>query len=218
LKKYPYTVVRWPEDRNGLLFGIVQSAFISNKIREVGEVIGTCTVCSGFKRIPNVKFHFKGTREECLERFSVLSDCYRQYFNDSSKTTRSDVKGHNHKPDFSKLERIEYLKLIKENATKDISADPRTVIDNAPVLSVEAAAKVTCVKNLIQSIHYARDKGQQRLPTANTRKDLIITDYFRITLSGMLFLFADTGSSDPNRILLFATLANIALMNEFSNW
>ena len=90
LKKYPYTVVRWPEDRNGLLFGIVQSAFISNKIREVGEVIGTCTVCSGFKRIPNVKFHFKGTREECLERFSVLSYCYRQYFNDSGKTTRPD--------------------------------------------------------------------------------------------------------------------------------
>jgi len=152
---------------------------------------------------------------KCGARVHTVGDEITYLFDPNES---DDVKGHNHKPDFSKLERIEYLKLIKENATKDISADPRTVIDNAPVLSVEAAAKVTREKNLIQSIHYARDKGQQRLPTANTRKDLIITDYFRITLSGMLFLFADTGSSDPNRILLFATLANIALMNEFSNW
>ncbi len=86
------------------------------------------------------------------------------------------------------------------------------------MLSEEAAAKVTRERNLIQSIHYLRDKDQKKLPVANTPKGLIITDYFRFTMTGILFLFADTGPCDPNRILLFATLANIALMNEYHNW
>lgn len=90
LKKNAFTLVRWPEDRNGLLFGIVPSVFISDKKIDKGEIIGTCTVfTSGFNRLHNVKFYLKGTRAQCLEKFNILTDCHRQYLNDLN-TIRPD--------------------------------------------------------------------------------------------------------------------------------
>ncbi len=134
-------------------------------------------------------------------------------------SNEDDIRCHNHKPDHTLLRRHQYTDEIKTAASVNITETPRTLITNAStILNEEEAAKVVRNDNITQSIHYAQKKNKHKLPVMHHRQDIILTDILMTTLTGLMFLFIDTGIEDVNRIIMFATIDNIRRLSEFNNW
>ena len=82
---------------------------------------------------------------------------------------------------------------------------------------LETSAKLVRDKNLTQQIHYLRTKDTEKGPVANTRLAIVVPAALTL-FRDMLFMFADSGQDDPMRILIFATMSNLDLLNQVQNW
>jgi len=47
---------------------------------------------------------------------------------------------------------------------------------------------------------------------------VVLIEILMITISGLMFLLADTDKDDPFRILLFASIINMNKLSEYNNW
>ncbi|CAF0796856.1 unnamed protein product [Brachionus calyciflorus] len=98
---------------------------------------------------------------------------------------------------------------------KETSDNPRTIIYKIQKsVSSDSAIKLTRPNAMTQIINRARNAF---IGSGNfiPRSDIEIPEGLKKTIdSGTLFLWDDSGPSDPNRIIIFSTEHNIDLMND----
>ena len=92
-------------------------------------------------------------------------------------------------------------------ARATISNDaPRTIMKNCQLkIDSESAVLMVRANSIRQRIVRIRAKKIDYGPNAQTLIEIIIPDALQLTYDEELFFLADSGFSDPERILIFAT-------------
>lgn len=135
--------------------------------------------------------------------------------------TRSDdcsvTRQHNHAPNDSDNEVYRVKEKIRKVA-KETVEKPRAILqESCSNLSEEATVTIGSYEANRQIIHRQRqlDSGSSRIDSLT---DFELNDESKKTLREDVFLLYDSGKEDSNRIIIFGTNANLALLEEFSNW
>ena len=84
---YPYSVVQWPNKKDGLLFGIVKTANLSKYHKDKNGK--RFVFVSLFNREYQSHLVSVGSYNECFDRFQLLSDGRRCSRSDSNSNWRS---------------------------------------------------------------------------------------------------------------------------------
>ena len=123
-----------------------------------------------------------------------------------------------HLPDPALPECFEALESTKEMA-KNTTENPRTIIKKSQLsFSEEAASKMTRQVNIRFMIKRIRSHKPTYGPNPATMADLVVPDPLKYTYNNELFLLADSGYGDDERIFLFATENNLKMLTSASEW
>ena len=131
---------------------------------------------------------------------------------------QSAVANKMHVPDPALMEVFITENEIKSRAqnTRD---QPRSIIKNSQIgLSKEASAKMKRAAALRAFINRIRSDKPTYGTNPTSLKGISIPDTLRYTYSNELFLLADSGNDDDERIFIFATENNLKLLTGSSEW
>lgn len=132
-----------------------------------------------------------------------------------------DPSEHLHEPDPVDVEVRKRMNLLRASALQNVSASNSTIIANTvgEIDSEAVKGKMPSVNLLRQRIAYARKAAGPSLPVNPTRREhLEIPDSLKKTVRDEPFVYYDSGVGDADRIIVFATAANIELLKECPEW
>jgi hypothetical protein len=126
---------------------------------------------------------------------------------------------HNHGPDPASNE----AQIVREKIRKSaVSSEerPRAIIQACSSnISEEACVQIQSYDAARRTIQRQRNKILTRNTTRNKNiSEIDINEEYKKTDRGENFLLYDSGNNDNNRIIMFGTARNIALLNEFPHW
>ena len=110
---------------------------------------------------------------------------------------------------------LEETKQMAKNTTEN----PRSIIKKAQLnLSDKAAAKMKRHKNITTMIGRIRSHKPTYGPNALSLADIVVPYPLQYTYNGELFLFADSGYGDSERIFVFTTEMNLKYLASATEW
>lgn len=133
--------------------------------------------------------------------------------------THKVTKEHNHGPCVEEREALVIKQNIKDMA-KTSDERPRSIIQQcSQEVSSEGAVLIQNYNAARMMIHRERKKMFQNGVTSATNiQEIEIPEEFKKTFRGDTFLLYDSGNDDQNRMIIFGTFNNLALLHEFGDW
>jgi hypothetical protein len=173
---------------------------------------GKLLLCDGYRyrkdkaRLNSTSWRY--TKTGCKGRLLVTGENYKKATNE-----------HNHGPDPASNE----AQIVREKIRKStVSSEerPRAIIQACSSNnSEEACAQIQSYDAARRTIQRQRNKILARNTTRNKNiSEIDINEEYKKTDRGEKFLLYDSGNNDNNRIIMFGTARNIALLNEFPHW
>jgi hypothetical protein len=162
---------------------------------------GKLLLCDGYRyrkdkaRLNSTSWRY--TKTGCKGRLLVTGENYKKATNE-----------HNHGPE-----------KIRKSAVS-FEERPRAIIQACSSNnSEEAYAQIQSYDAARRTIQRQRNKILTRNTTRNKNiSEIDINEEYKKTDRGEKFLLYDSGNNDNNRIIMFGTARNIALLNEFPHW
>ncbi|XP_018496738.1 uncharacterized protein LOC108864863 [Galendromus occidentalis] len=128
---------------------------------------------------------------------------------------------HTHSPDPVDIKVRGVLSQLRESAAQRPSAKPTALVAEVvgKVESTATLGKLPKPDLLRRRVTHARRRAGPGLPTNPLRReDLIIPPFLKVTTKDVSFLYYDSGEGRSDRIIVFATLANLSLLKESNEW
>lgn len=145
----------------------------------------------------------------CHNRGSCDARCSTTANLENIQIKTSGSRKHTHAPDVASVAVRTFLSQLKEYATNapnegasNIVRDHVATIDNEEVLAMMPERN-----DLRRTVNRVQNKTRPPLP--KRINDIEIPRRYRRTKTGQRFLMHDSGADDPNRILIFTTVANM---------
>ena len=119
---------------------------------------------------------------------------------------------HNHIQEPTKLTALEALQEMLARAT--ISNDkPRMIMNNCQLnVDNEGAVRMVRAKNITKRIMRVRHKKVDYGPNPQSISDIIIPEVIKFSYNGEMFVYADSGFGDQDRVIILATEKNIIIL------
>ncbi len=125
---------------------------------------------------------------------------------------------HNHVASPSKIEAKKFVQQIREKALTSNEMPRQIILSSQVQLPVFAAPTIPSYQCSLRTINRKRQGAQVSIPKPKTLSELgDLPSPLTVTCDGQNFLYFDSGKSDE-RILVFATLPAIDLLNGRSTW
>lgn len=136
----------------------------------------------------------------------------------SSGSAKNITTEHNHAPNPAQIE-VDGAKESIKSMARSTYLQPRFIVQaSTSSLSEEAAVQMTQYEASRKAIQRVRHGTTVAMSKFNSASEVQLGEEFTTTEKGESFLLWDSGSVDNQRILLFATRANMDTMCEFRHW
>lgn len=126
---------------------------------------------------------------------------------------------HNHPADPIHVGKQRIIAELKENAIEQNTASLHGIVcGKLHTVSENVLATLPPLQSVKRTLRRVQTTVDGDPPVPETMEDLFIPDYLRYTERDKPFLMFDSGTDDPNRILIFTTKRNLSVLAMTQNW
>jgi hypothetical protein len=127
------------------------------------------------------------------------------------------VNTHSHAPDEAHIEVLQVRARIKRRAEETEEAAQQILGQELQQLSQAAAVQMAPLRTVRRAIRSTKQKANAVHPVP-TDRTFAIPDEYTTLENGEGFLLHDSGTNDPNRILVFGTNRTMTLVQQSPHW
>lgn len=124
----------------------------------------------------------------------------------------------NHKPDMKRIKVLQSNETIKKRA-KESKDKPRTIVNKTnKEIDLDAVMQLSNYNACRSKINRERSKKPGFGKEFEDLSKIIVIDELSVTCRRDRFFWEDSGTDDPERILIFTTKENLKLLGRNPNW
>lgn len=124
---------------------------------------------------------------------------------------------HSHAPNSAEIEARKIVNKLKKKAKQSNDVTGNIIAMATRGISDAAAVKLCTNRGLARRVQRVRNANNPQLPTPNTREQLELPDWCRITIRNQPFFLGDS-EDGKNRYLIFSTARNLEILSDCRRW
>ena len=133
-------------------------------------------------------------------------------------STAKIVNEHSHLPDPAEIEKRKFRAALKERAAMADETPRHAIFAVQKGINRETAANIPVYRTNQRTVNRVRQQKRPFMPEPATLKGFTIPTELQVCHNGESFLFHDSGVEDERRVLVFATLPALDLLEQADDW
>ena len=128
------------------------------------------------------------------------------------------ITAHSHLPDPADIEKRKFRSALKDRAAMADETPRQTIFAAQKDINRETAANIPAYHSNQRTVNRTRQQNRPQMSEPSSLRGFEIPELLQMAHSGEKFMYYDSGPQDEKRIIVFATLPAIDLLEQSEDW